>query len=312
LSFAAAASSQGAMPNSFTIREHSFPAPDQPAGLYCVATPIGNLGDITIRALEVLAGCDVIACEDTRTTGVLLKRYGIERPKLSYNEHNADSRGPELLKRIANGEAVALVSDAGTPLVSDPGSRLVREAVSEGLPVVPLPGASAPLAALVGSALPAEDFRFCGFLPSKAGAKKARLQEFADAETTLLFFESPARLFATLKAMEEVFGSTRNVVVARELTKMYETFHRGTLAELHSEFDTMDRIRGEIVLVVEAGETAQIEDQDIDTMLAEALATMKTKDAARHVAERTGLSRQTLYRQALDLAKSPNTAQSDE
>lgn len=292
------------MPNTFTIRNHTLPAPDQPAALYCVATPIGNLGDITIRALEVLAGCNVIACEDTRTTGVLLKRYGIERPTLSYNEHNAVGRGPELLRRIADGEAVALVSDAGTPLVSDPGSRLVREAASQGLPVVPIPGSSAPLAALVGSALPTDDFRFCGFLPSKAGARKSRLQEIGGADTTLLFFENPARLLGTLKAMAEMFGEDRQTVVARELTKMHETFHRGTLAELHNEFKALDRIRGEIVIVVEAGEAAPPEAQDVDAMLTEALTTMKTKDAARHVAERTGLSRQALYRQALDLAKS--------
>ncbi|MGI9355726.1 MAG: 16S rRNA (cytidine(1402)-2'-O)-methyltransferase [Rhizobiaceae bacterium] len=292
------------MSSSFTIREHTFPAPDQPAGLYCVATPIGNLGDITIRALEVLAGCDVIACEDTRTTGVLLKRYGIGRPKISYNEHNANSRGPELLRRIAEGEAVALVSDAGTPLVSDPGSRLVSEAVTQNLPVIPLPGASAPMAALVGSALPTDGFRFCGFLPSKAAARKSRIQELCHADATLLFFESPARLLGTLKVMADIFGADRLAVVAREMTKMHETFYRGTLAELLDELEALDRIRGEIVIVVKAGEAAQIEAKDIDAMLIQALTTMKTKDAVRHVAERTGVSRQALYRQALDRAKS--------
>jgi len=292
------------MPNTFTIREHTFTAPDQPAGLYCVATPIGNLGDITIRALEVLAGCDVIACEDTRTTGVLLKRYGIDRPKLSYNEHNADGRGPQLLRRITDGEAIALVSDAGTPLVSDPGSRLVAEAIAQSLPVIPLPGASAPLAALVGSGLVPDDFRFCGFLPSKARARKSRLEAVGSVETTLLFFESPARLLGSLKTMAEVFGEDRRAVVARELTKMHENFCRGTLAELHDEFEALERIRGEIVIVVNAGEAAPIETQEIDDMLAEALITMRTKDAARHVAERTGMSRQTLYRHALDLTKS--------
>ncbi len=291
------------MVRQFSIRNNVFEAPQQPPGLYVVSTPIGNLGDISIRALETLAGCDVIACEDTRTTGVLLNRYGIDATRLSYTEHNAGSRGPELLQRIADGEAVALVSDAGTPLVSDPGSRLVAEAINQGLNVVPVPGANAPLAALAAAGLSSDDFRFCGFLPSKAGARSRYLRQFRETVSTLVFFESPNRLVSTLSAMSEVFGAERKAVVARELTKMHETFHRGTLATLADEFETMERVRGEIVILVEAGEKPDTKAQDIDTMLREALETLKTKDAARQVATITGQSRQTLYKRALELAK---------
>ncbi len=292
------------MARRFSIRNNVFDAPKQPTGLYVVSTPIGNLSDITIRALEVLAGCDVIACEDTRTTGVLLKRYGIDTTKLSYTEYNAGSRGPELLRRVADGEAVALVSDAGTPLVSDPGSRLVAEAIDRGLDVIPIPGASAPLAALAAAGLPPDDFRFCGFLPSKAGAKKTYLRQFAEAASTLVFFESPNRLVSTLSTMGEIFGVERRAVVARELTKMHETFHRGTLAVLANEFGAADRVRGEIVILIEAGERAETTAQDIDAMLRQALATSKTKDAAKQVAAATGQSRQALYKRALELSKS--------
>ncbi|MDD9910152.1 MAG: 16S rRNA (cytidine(1402)-2'-O)-methyltransferase [Ahrensia sp.] len=291
------------MASTFTIRDTTFLANPLEAGLYCVATPIGNLGDITIRALEVLAACDVIACEDTRTSGVLLKRYGIDRPKLSYNEHNADHRGQELLGRIENGGSVALISDAGTPLINDPGTRLVQAAIEYGLAVFPLPGASAPLAALVGSGLAPDDFRFLGFLPSRSGARRSMLENLQSHKGTLLFFESPKRLVATLQAMADVFGEDRRAVVARELTKMHETFHRGTLAQLLAEFSNAERVRGEIVIAVEAGPGADVTTLDIEAMLTEALASMKTKDAASHVAGQTGLPRQELYKRALQLTK---------
>ncbi|MEM1317330.1 MAG: 16S rRNA (cytidine(1402)-2'-O)-methyltransferase, partial [Pseudomonadota bacterium] len=205
------------MAASFTIRDHTFTAPRLPAGLYPVATPIGNLGDITIRALEVLAAADVIACEDTRTSGVLLKRYGIDTRRVSYTEHNAEVRGPEVLSAIATGQAVALISDAGTPLISDPGLRLVRDCAAQGLPVTPLPGASAPLAALVGSGLGEGEFRFIGFLPSKQQARRNRLAELANDPATLVLFESPNRIADTLEDAAVAFGPDREAIVAREL-----------------------------------------------------------------------------------------------
>ena len=286
---------------SFTLRGQIFSTPKTEAGLYLVSTPIGNLGDITLRALETLAGCDVIACEDTRTSGVLLKRYGIDRPKISYTEHNATTRGPDILRQINEGKSVALISDAGTPLVSDPGFRLVENAIELGILVIPIPGASAPIAALVGSGLGAEDFRFCGFLPNKAQARLRRLESLDKEQTTLMFFESPTRVVATLRAMVQVFGSERQAVVARELTKMHETFHRGSVEELIQEFSSLNKVRGEIVIVVSPAGEKQMNEEEVSELLRKALTTMKTKQAATEVAGVTGLSKQDLYKQALQI-----------
>jgi len=290
----------------FVIQGVSFPAPRLAAGLYLVATPIGNLGDITLRALQTLAGATVIACEDTRTSGTLLQRYGIDRPKVSYNEHNADRRGADLIRQIGEGAAVALISDAGTPLVSDPGYRLVKQAAQQSLPVIPLPGASAPLAALVGSGLGTGNFTFCGFLPNKTRARQSRIAELADEAATLMFFESPNRLKAALQDLSEGLGPQRPATVCRELTKMYETFHRGTLEHLLTEFEALERIRGEIVIVVE-GAPQNVADQpeEVRQQLLDALKTMKTKQAAKHVAQATGLSKQDLYKRTLELQKEP-------
>ncbi len=290
-------------PSSFMIKGNVLQSNPLPAGLYLVSTPIGNLGDITIRALETLAGCTVIACEDTRSSGVLLSRYGIDRPKISYNEHNADKRGPDILRQIAGGAAIALISDAGTPLVNDPGFRLVAEAVEQDLTVIPIPGASAPLSALVASGLKSEDFRFCGFIPNKAGARLKWLDKLVDAPSTLIFFEAPTRLITSLKSMLEVFGPDRPTVVARELTKMYETFERGTMNELLELFETQERLRGEFVILVEGVVETPVSELDTIEMLKDALTRLKTKDAAAEVAKQTGLPRQDLYRQALDLKK---------
>ncbi|EFL89173.1 16S rRNA (cytidine(1402)-2'-O)-methyltransferase [Ahrensia sp. R2A130] len=284
---------------TFTIRDHTLHAPSLPAGLYPVATPIGNLGDITLRALETLAAADVIACEDTRTSGVLLKRYGIDGKRVSYNEHNAAERGPDLLRQIEAGASVALISDAGTPLVSDPGLRLVRDCAAAGLTVVPLPGASAPLAALVGSGLGEGEFRFVGFLPNKQQARRSRLDELKADAATLVLFESPNRIVDMLTDAAEVFGSERPAVVARELTKMHETFHRGNLVELAEEFSQMERVRGEIALVIAPAPPAEFNTSDTDDLLRNALVEMKTKDAAAHVAALTGEPRQALYARAL-------------
>jgi len=286
---------------SYQLRGTSIPAPQLPAGLYVVATPIGNLGDITLRALETLAGCSIIACEDTRKSGILLKRFAIDRPKVSYTEHNANTRGPDLLRQISQGAAVALISDAGTPLVSDPGFRLVQQAAEQGLPVIPLPGASAPLAALVASGLASDDFRFCGFLPSKAQARRQRLNALAGQSYTLIFFESPNRLKVTLAAMAEEFGGERLVVIARELTKMHESFYRGSLEAVIQQIDALDKVRGEIVIVVEGASATPVTEEAVEAQLRAALETMKTKQAAAFVANSNGLSKQQLYKQALAL-----------
>lgn len=290
-------------PSDFTIGNKIFAGTPQEAGLYLVSTPIGNLRDITLRALDILSGCDVIACEDTRTSGVLLKRYGINRPKISYTEHNAEKRGPELLARIASGEAVALISDAGTPLVSDPGSRLVKQAVMQRIAVIPIPGASAPVAGLVASGLRNDDFRFFGFLPSKSQARLRFLETLVSEPATLIFFESPARIKATLEQAILAFGGGRRACVGRELTKMHETFHRGNLDELMVEFNAMERVKGEIVLMVEGVQDLTTTPEVATDLLAQALATMSLGKAASEVSRVTGISRQELYRQALAIKK---------
>jgi 16S rRNA (cytidine1402-2'-O)-methyltransferase len=231
-------------------------------GLYLVATPIGNLGDITLRALEVLRAVDRIACEDTRQTQKLLNHFEIAKPTVSCHEHNERTRATELIQNIKAGKAIALVSDAGTPGVSDPGSWLVREAIAASVPVFPIPGANAAISALIASGLPADEFEFLGFLPEKAGARRTRLENLAriaslaaqphETPRTLIFYEAPHRLLSTLADLESVWGPQLRIAVARELTKIHEEFLRGTVAEVRSEFAGRDRIRGEITLLIEA------------------------------------------------------------
>ena len=221
----------------------------EPGTLYVIATPIGNLADITLRALYFLAHVDLIAAEDTRHTRLLLERHGIHTPMRAYHEHNAQQVLPSLLDHLANGSTLGLVSDAGTPGVSDPGYRLIHAAIEQGYPVIPLPGASAALAALVPSGLPMDRFTFEGFLPKKKG-RKTRLDELADETRTMIFYESPQRVGKTLQELAQVFGGERIAVMARELTKSYEEFVRGTLGELSEKYrDTT--VKGEIALVVE-------------------------------------------------------------
>lgn len=286
---------------SYRLHNASVPARPLEPALYLVATPIGNLGDITLRALEVLAGADVLACEDTRVTRVLLDRFGISTRPHAYHEHNADEAGPKLIAALKDGRSVALVSDAGTPLVSDPGYRLGQAALAEGLKVVPIPGASAPLAALVGSGLPNDSFLFAGFLPSKDKARRDRMAEFATLRSTLLFFESPHRIAATLEAAAAVFGADRPAAVCRELTKTYEEFSRGTLADLSASFAERT-VKGEIVLVIgPAGEAPETPQQDIDAMLLAEAQRSPTGKAASEVSRITGLPRKELYQRLLDL-----------
>ncbi|TBY50588.1 16S rRNA (cytidine(1402)-2'-O)-methyltransferase [Rhizobium leguminosarum] len=292
---------QAATRRSFRLHNMAVPARPLEPALYLVATPIGNLGDITLRALETLAGADVLACEDTRVTRVLLDRYGIQNRPFAYHEYNADEAGPRLLQALEAGRSVALVSDAGTPLVSDPGYRLAQQAIAAGYRVIPIPGASAPLAALVGSGLPNDAFLFVGFLPVKDKARRDRLGELAAAPATLIFFESPHRIGATLLAAADVLGSARPASVCRELTKTYEEFRRGTLGELAAHYREVDNVKGEIVLVVGPPEPVETPEADVEAVLADLSKTMPTAKAAAEAARLTGLPRKVLYQRLLEL-----------
>ncbi|HEX3972615.1 MAG TPA: 16S rRNA (cytidine(1402)-2'-O)-methyltransferase [Stellaceae bacterium] len=276
--------------------------PRLPSGLYVVATPIGNLRDITLRALDVLAAADVVACEDTRVTEKLMSRYGLAGSRLPYHEHNAERMRPLLLEKLKAGAVVALVSDAGTPLISDPGFKLVRAAIAEGIAVTTLPGPSAALAALVLSGLPSDRFFFQGFLPPKETARRRVLGEIAPLQATLIIYETGPRLAATLADMADVLGA-RPVAVARELTKLYEELRRGSLRELAAHYAEAGGPKGEIVIVVggadEAAARAAISDDDIDAALETALATMSVKDASTAVADATGRPRRDVYQRAL-------------
>ncbi|MBP1841834.1 16S rRNA (cytidine1402-2'-O)-methyltransferase [Rhizobium petrolearium] len=275
--------------------------PLEPA-LYLVATPIGNLGDMTLRALETLAGADVLACEDTRVTRVLLDRYGIVNRPFAYHEHNADEAGPKLLAALEEGKSVALVSDAGTPLVSDPGYRLTQMAIEAGRKVVPIPGASAPLAALVGSGMPSDAFLFAGFLPAKDKGRRDRLAELSKVPATLIFFESPHRIGVTLAAAADVLGGDRRACVCRELTKTFEEFRRGTLEELAAYYSDDRVVKGEIVLLLAPPEAKEaLGEVEVDMLLRELAATMPTAKAATEAARLVGLPRKDLYQRLLAL-----------
>lgn len=289
----------------FKIAGNTIPARPIESALYLVATPIGNLGDITLRALETLASADVLACEDTRVTRILLDRYGIRNRPYSYHEHNAEEVGPRLIAALDAGKSVALVSDAGTPLVSDPGYRLGQLALEAGHRVVPIPGASAPLAALVGSGMPSDAFLFAGFLPVKDKGKRDRFSELAKIPATLMFFESPHRISATVKVASEVLGPNRRAVVCRELTKTFEEFRRGTLSEL-AEWYGEDRIvKGEIVLLIEPPSYDEIPDmEDVEKLLKDLVATMSAAKAAGEASKLTGLPRKELYQRLLDMKDS--------
>jgi len=275
------------------------PAP----GLYLVATPIGNLGDVTLRARDVLAGADVIACEDTRVTGKLLNALHIERPMTPYHDHNAASARPKLLARLAAGETVALVSDAGTPLISDPGYKLVQAAIEAGHAVVPIPGASAVLAALAGAGLPTDRFLFYGFLPQKVAARRTAIASLATVPATLIFFESAKRLPAVLQDLSAGLGD-RLAAVARELTKLHEEFRRDSLAALTEHYAAAGPPKGEVVIVVAPpGEESAADSDTVDQLLRAALADLSTRDAADRVAAETGWARRTVYGRALALKK---------
>jgi 16S rRNA (cytidine1402-2'-O)-methyltransferase len=271
------------------------------AGLYIVATPIGNLADMTMRAADVLTRCDAIACEDTRVTVKLLRHLGLSKPLWRYDDHaSADDRA-RLLEAMRT-KAVALVSDAGTPLVSDPGYRLVREARAAGVPVTSLPGPSAPVLALTLSGLPNDRFLFAGFLPSKEKAREETLEELSALRATLVFFETAPRLTKSLAAIDKVLPG-RGVAVARELTKLYEECRTGTAQELIAHYEAHPP-RGEIVLLIGPPPEKAADPADADRLLLEALMTQKTSQAAASVARATGLDRKALYARALELKAS--------
>jgi len=270
------------------------------AGLYILATPIGNARDISLRALETLKSCNVIAAEDTRVTSKLLSIHGISKPLIAYNDHNAPQMRPKILGRLAQGELVALVSDAGTPLVSDPGYKLVREAIAAGVHIVALPGPSAVLAGLTLSGLPSDRFLFAGFLPSRSGERKSALEELKGIRATLIFFESAQRLAESLAAMAEVLGD-RACAMTRELTKLHEEVRRGSLTELAAHYEKAGAPKGEVTLLVGPPLEAAPDIARIDTALKAALAFMPVKAAAELVAGLTDGSRKQLYARALEL-----------
>lgn len=270
-------------------------------GLYLVATPIGNLGDITLRALEVLAGADVIACEDTRVSRKLTERYGIATPLTAYHEHNAAEARPKLLARLADGEAVALVSDAGTPLISDPGYKLVRAASEAGHAVTAIPGASAVLAGLLVAGLPTDRFFFEGFLPTKQGARQKRVAALAGIPATVVLFEAGSRIAGTLADLAAAFGP-RMAAICRELTKMHEEVKRSDLDTLVHEYAGDAETRGEFVIVVAPPADHQNAD-DLDDLLRRAFTRVSVKDAVAEVALVTGRPRREVYQRALGLAK---------
>jgi 16S rRNA (cytidine1402-2'-O)-methyltransferase len=267
-------------------------------GLHLVATPIGNLGDVTLRALWVLRNADRILCEDTRITARLLARFGIATPLSPYHDHNADRVRPIVLEALHRGEKVALVSDAGTPLVSDPGFKLVRDALAEDLPVTAVPGPSAALTALILSGLPPEVFLFAGFLPPRSAARRRMLAQWAKLVATLVFFEGPSRLAASLSDMAEIL-SDRNVAVARELTKRYEEVRRGRLSALAEHYREAGPPRGEVVIVVGPPEPEALREADVDTRLDRLLDTRSLRDAVAQLAAETGIPRRSLYDRAL-------------
>jgi 16S rRNA (cytidine1402-2'-O)-methyltransferase len=291
----------------YVLRGQAIEAPALSAGLHIVATPIGNLRDMTLRALEVLAAADVIACEDTRVTRKLIDHYGVTTPLTPYHDHNAAAARPKLIARLAAGDAIALVSDAGTPLVSDPGFKLVRAVHEAGHAVTAVPGASAALAALAIAGLPTDRFFFEGFLPAKGGQRQARIAELVRIPATLVLFETGPRLAAALADLAQGLGA-REAAICRELTKLHEEVRRGDLAAFAAHYEGAGEPRGEIVLVI-APPAADVTDAaDLDALLHKALARVSVKEAVAEVAAVTGQPRREVYQRALALTKDGDDA----
>src|SRR6266581_1969509 len=293
----------GSAVRTFSINGHVLTAPKPVPGLYLVATPIGHLGDVTLRALETLAGVDIIACEDTRITRRLTERYMISAQLKPYHEHNAAMARPKILEKLAQGASIALVSDAGTPLISDPGFKLVREVCAAGHAVIAVPGASSVLTALSVAALPTDRFFFEGFLPAKEVARRTRLTELARIDATLVMFESGNRVQDTLADLAQIMG-TRDAAICREMTKMHEEIRRAPVAELAKAADTLET-RGEFVLVVgpPRADALVMTQPDLDDLLRAQLVRESVKDAVAHAVELSGRPRREVYARALELVK---------
>jgi 16S rRNA (cytidine1402-2'-O)-methyltransferase len=277
------------------------------AGLHIVATPIGAARDITLRSLDILAGADLLAAEDTRNTRRLLDIHGIklgDRRLLAYHDHNGAKVRPQIIEALKGGASVAYVSDAGTPMVADPGFDLSRAVIAEELPVLAAPGASAVLAALCVSGQPTDRFFFAGFAPNKTSARKRFLKEFEAVPSTMVFYESPKRIAASLSDMVEVYGAAREVSVCRELTKKFEEVLRGTLQDVADQVAARESIKGEIVVVLGPPLEREVSEADIDAALITALRKMRVKDAAGDVAAQLDLPRKEVYARALALDKS--------
>ena len=274
---------------------------DLAPGLYLVATPIGNLEDITSRAIRVLKKCDLIACEDTRQTQKLLNHFGIETPMISYYEQNEASRAAELIEKLAAGARIAVVSDAGTPGISDPGFRLVTLAIERGMPVIPIPGPAAFVSALVASGLPMESFSFRGFLPAKSGARRTQLESVRQSMQTEIFYEAPHRIRETLDDVITVLGTARRIVVGRELTKIHEEFLRGTAAEVLASVNARGELKGEIVLLIgpASNDTPTLERVSLRDRIEQLMSGEKLdeKSALKKVAKERGISKSEAYRE---------------
>jgi 16S rRNA (cytidine1402-2'-O)-methyltransferase len=291
----------------YMVAGQAIEAPRLAPGLYLVATPIGNLRDMTLRGLEILAAADLVACEDTRVTRKLFDHYGLSAPLIAYHDHNAETARPKILQKLAAGNSVALVSDAGTPLISDPGYRLVRAAVTAGHPVTAAPGASAVLTALTLAGLPTDRFFFEGFLPTRPGARQARIAELIRMPATLVLFESGPRIAATLADLAAGFGD-RAAAIGRELTKLHEEVRRGSLDTLARDHAAGAETRGEFVIVIAPPAEEAPSGAEIDALLRAALARISLKDAVAEVAAATGEPRRAVYSRALELAKDDDGA----
>ena len=293
----------GSRIRTFSIGSHVLTAPKPVPGLYLVATPIGHLGDITLRALETLAGVDIIACEDTRITRRLTERYAIAAELKPYHEHNAALARPKILERLGQGASIALVSDAGTPLISDPGFKLVREVCAAGHPVIAVPGPSSVLSALSVAALPTDRFFFEGFLPAREHARRARLAELARIDATLVMFESGNRVQDTLADLADIMGG-RDAAICRELTKLHEEVKRAPISELAEAAGSLET-RGEFVLVIgpPPADAQVMAEGDLDELLRTSLQRDSVKDAVAHAVELSGRPRRAVYARALELAK---------
>lgn len=295
------------MNTELTKKDRGWLLPDcrnqkTPPGLYLVATPIGNLGDITIRALDMLSSADMIVCEDKRVTGKLLKSYGIKNKLVTYNDHSDKETRMKIINHLESGKHIALVSDAGMPLISDPGYKLIQECITRNIHLTSFPGANAPLMALQLSGLPNDKFTFLGFLPSKIAARTKILEEWKTSSAALIMFESPNRIAKSLKDLRVVLGN-RKAVIMRELTKLYEEIARGSIEDL-LEIYKEKPIKGEIVMIIEgAAQNLDLREEDLHKALKDALKNMKTKEAARFISEKTTMPMQKIYDLALKIKK---------